>query len=85
MARRPLLPDLPTWIMDAIEARADATGMSFEEALLASIDVKVVDPLAETLGWAVARGVPAKVVARRSHYSLSTVEAAATRYKRRMR
>lgn len=82
---RPLLPDLPVWIADAIEARAAATSMSFDEALLASIDVKVVDPLAETLGWAVARGVPAKVVARRSNYSRSTVEAAATRYKRRGR
>ncbi|QBI98137.1 hypothetical protein SEA_FIREMAN_54 [Microbacterium phage Fireman] len=82
---RPLIPDLPTWMADAIEARATATGMSFEEALLASIDVKVVDPLAETLGWAVNRGIPAKVVARRTHYSRSTVEAAATRYKRRAR
>jgi len=77
--------ELPAWVQDIIEARAQASGLTFDEALVASLDVKALDPLAETLGWAVERGDATKVVARRSHYSRSSVESAATRYRRRTR
>ncbi|WBF79200.1 helix-turn-helix DNA binding domain protein [Microbacterium phage Jefe] len=78
-----LIPDLPAWVVDIIEARAQATGMSYDEALLASLNVQALDPLAQTLGWAAERGIPHKVIARRTHYSRRTVEDAASRYKRR--
>lgn len=80
-----VMSELPVWAHDIIEARAKAAGMTYDEALLASLDVRAHDPLAETLGWAAERGVHPRTVARRSHYSRSTVEAAATRYKRRPR
>ncbi len=75
--------ELPSWAHDIIEARAQATGMSYDEALLASLDLKALDPQAETLGWAMERGERARDVARRTHYAKSTVESAATRYRRR--
>lgn len=77
--------DLPAWVHDIIQTRANAAGISFDDALLASLDVRVTDPHAESLGWAVDRGESAKAVARRTHYSRSTVEDAATRYRRRKR
>ncbi|QGJ88908.1 helix-turn-helix DNA binding domain protein [Microbacterium phage Teamocil] len=82
---RSLMPELPAWAVDIIEARAQATGMSYDEALLASLDMRALDPQAESLGWAVAHGERAKDVARRTHYARSTVEAATTRYRRRER
>lgn len=77
--------DLPAWVHDIIQTRADAAGMSFDDALVASLDVRVTDPHAEALGWAVARGESAKAVARRTHYARSTVEDAARRYRQRSR
>lgn len=77
--------DIPAWAHDIIEARAQATGMSFDEALFASLNVRALDPQAETLGWAAERGIPHKVIARRTHYSRRTVEDAASRFKRRRR
>lgn len=77
--------ELPAWVLDIIQTRAQATGMSFDEALVASLDVKALDPLAETLGWAVVHGGGVRHVAKRTSYSRSTVEAAATRYRRRDR
>lgn len=78
-----LFPELPAWVVDIIEARAQATGMTYDEALLASLDMRALDPQSETLGWAVSQGERARDVARRTHYAKSTVENAATRYRRR--
>ncbi|QGJ95274.1 hypothetical protein QDA11_gp54 [Microbacterium phage Jayden] len=80
-----IMADLPVWAHDIIEARAQASGMSYDEALLASLDVRALDPQAEALGWAAERGIPHKAIARRTHYSRRTVEDAASRYRRRAR
>ena len=74
--------DLPAWAEDIIEGRARAAGITFEEALMASLGLGSTDPLAQTAGWAVTRGEATRAVARRVSYSRSSVESAATRYRR---
>jgi hypothetical protein len=75
--------DLPVWIVDILQSRATAAGMTFDEAVVASLDIRATDQQAETLGWAASRGVPYKTIARRSRYSVSTVTHAAARFRRR--
>lgn len=72
--------DLPAWANDIIEARARAMGVDRDEALLMSLDLKPTDPLAQSAGWAVHAGSPVRSVARRMHYSRSSIEQAARRF-----
>lgn len=75
--------DLPAWVHDIIQARATAAGMGFEEALIASLDIRAADAQAESMGWAASRGISRKVIARRTHYSVRTVDNAVSRWRRR--
>jgi hypothetical protein len=72
---------VPTWAVEVILARARAAEVSFDEALLMSLDISTPDLAAETCGWARALDVPVPVIAERLHYSRSTVEGAVTRYR----
>ena len=77
--------DLPAWLTDIIAARATAAGMDFDEALVASLQISALDPLAESIGWAVEHGERPKIVAKRTAYSMSSVAQAASRYRSRVR
>lgn len=76
---------LPKWAREVIEARARALGTDFEEALLASLDLGAIDPLAQSAGWAASRGEPTRVIARRMNYSKSAIDQAARRYREQTR
>lgn len=76
------LIDLPAWMDEVIALRAEALACSYEEALEASLHLHAADPLAQSLGWAIERGQPTGDVARRTHYSRSTVTEAARRFRR---
>lgn len=75
--------EIPSWMHDVLTARSQASGMSFDEVLAASLDMTASDLQAEVLGWAVAHGSSVKNVARRMAYSRSSVEKAAVRYRDR--
>lgn len=77
-----VVADIPSWMRDIIAERAKAAGVTFNEALVASLDVRAHDFVAETAGWAVEHGVRVRAVARRVHYSPSSVESAAHRFRR---
>lgn len=80
------LVHLPSWMSDVIRVRAQALGVDFDEALVASLDISSTDLLVESAGWAVAtRAEPAGRVARRVSYSKRAVENAARRYRDRPR
>lgn len=77
-----LRTDLPVWAIDLIQARADALGVPFEDALLLSLDIKLHDPNAQSVGWAVVEHRErARMVAARMNYTPGTVQEAARRYR----
>lgn len=79
------LVSIPAWVDDVVKARAKALDISYDEALSASLDIRVSDPMAQSAGWAVEHGQTARVVARRLSYSMTTVRDAAHRYQRSQR
>uniref|UniRef100_A0AAU7J7I4 Helix-turn-helix DNA binding domain protein n=2 Tax=unclassified bacterial viruses TaxID=12333 RepID=A0AAU7J7I4_9VIRU len=76
--------DLPEWMDDVIRSRAKAMGVSYEQALVSSLDIGSTDLLAESAGWAVDHiGERVAVVARRMAYSRSSIDQAVRRYRER--
>lgn len=71
---------IPTWVVEIISARARALEVSFDEALLLSLDVQSPDVLAEVAGWARKHGVNRRDIARRLHYDTGHVEDGITRF-----
>lgn len=76
--------DIPTWMDDIIQARAQAMKCSYDEALSASLDIRPIGFPEETAGWAVSNGHATGVqAARRLHRSTASVYEAVRRFERK--
>lgn len=76
--------DLPEWMIEVLHARAKALGVSFDMALVSSLDIGTGDVLSQSAGWAVHHvGERAAVVSRRMSYSRSAIDQAVQRYRGR--